>query len=132
MAREGEALAALHPRIVVKLSCTASVIRAVEYFAAKAIGTNCTLVFSVGQALFAAKAGATYMSPFVERLNDISEDGVIGSPHREGLPHLWLQNAGTGRFDPSYAAYYSVSLCEDRCDDMPPPLRRSKGCSDIR
>ena len=76
MVREGKALAALHPRIVVKLPCTAAGIRAVKYFAAKDIRTNCTLVFSVGQALLAAKAGATYVSPFVGRLDDISEDGV--------------------------------------------------------
>ena len=61
MVREGEALAALHPRIVVKLPCTAAGIRAVKYFAAKDIRTNCTLVFSVGQALLAAKAGAEAM-----------------------------------------------------------------------
>ena len=79
--REGEALAALHPRIVVKLPCTAAGIRAVKYFAAKNIRTNCTLVFSVGQALLAAKAGATYVSPFVGRLDDISEDGVALVAH---------------------------------------------------
>lgn len=76
MVREGEALAALHPNIVVKLPCTAAGIRAVKFFAGKKIRTNCTLVFSVGQALLAAKAGATYVSPFVGRLDDISEDGV--------------------------------------------------------
>ncbi len=76
MVREGEALAALHPNIVVKLPCTAEGIRAVKYFADRDIRTNCTLVFSVGQALLAAKAGATYVSPFVGRLDDISEDGV--------------------------------------------------------
>ena len=76
MIREGEALAALHSRIVVKLPCTAEGIRAVKYFSQKGIRTNCTLVFSVGQALLAAKAGATYVSPFVGRLDDISEDGV--------------------------------------------------------
>ena len=65
MVREGEALAALHKNIVVKLPCTADGIR-----------TNCTLVFSVGQALLAAKAGATYVSPFVGRLDDICENGV--------------------------------------------------------
>ena len=63
MVREGEALAALHKNIVVKLPCTADGIRAVKYFAGKNIRTNCTLVFSVGQALLAAKAGATYVSP---------------------------------------------------------------------
>ena len=81
MVREGEALAALHPRIVVKLPCTAAGIRAVKYFAAKDIRTNCTLVFSIGQALLAAKAGATYVSPFVGRLDDISEDGVALVAH---------------------------------------------------
>ena len=76
MVREGEALAALHKNIVVKLPCTADGIRAVKYFAGKNIRTNCTLVFSVGQALLAAKAGATYVSPFVGRLDDICENGV--------------------------------------------------------
>ena len=76
MVREGEHLAGLHPRIVVKLPCTADGIRAVNYFAGKGIRTNCTLVFSIGQALLAAKAGATYVSPFVGRLDDICEDGV--------------------------------------------------------
>lgn len=76
MVHEGEQLAALHPHIVVKLPCTADGIRAVKYFAGRGIRTNCTLVFSVGQALLAAKAGATYVSPFVGRLDDISEDGV--------------------------------------------------------
>lgn len=76
MVREGEALAALDPHIVVKLPCTAEGIRAVRHFAERGIRTNCTLVFSVGQALLAAKAGATYVSPFVGRLDDISEDGV--------------------------------------------------------
>lgn len=81
MIREGEALAAIHPHIVVKLPCTAEGIRAVKWFAAKGIRTNCTLVFSVGQALLAAKAGATYVSPFVGRLDDISEDGVALVAH---------------------------------------------------
>ena len=76
MVREGEALAALHKNIVVKLPCTADGIRAVKYFAGKNIRTNCTLVFSVGQALLAAKAGATYVSPFVGRLDDISQPGI--------------------------------------------------------
>lgn len=76
MVREGEALAALHPNIVVKLPCTAEGIRAVKYFSGKKIRTNCTLVFSQGQALLAAKAGATYVSPFVGRLDDICEDGT--------------------------------------------------------
>jgi len=113
MVREGEALAALHPRIVVKLPCTAAGIRAVKYFAAKNIRTNCTLVFSVGQALLAAKAGATYVSPFVGRLDDISEDGVALVAHI-------VKVYRAGRFDPSYAAYYPVSRCGCRCGDMPP------------
>lgn len=76
MLREGEALAALDPHIVVKVPCTADGIRAITRFTEMDIRTNCTLVFSVGQALLAAKAGATYVSPFVGRLDDISEDGV--------------------------------------------------------
>ena len=77
MIREGQELHDLNPqKIVVKLPCTAAGIRAVKYFSKRGIRTNCTLVFSVGQALLAAKAGATFVSPFVGRLDDISEDGV--------------------------------------------------------
>ena len=68
MIAEGEELAALNEHIVIKLPCTADGIRAVKYFSEKGMKTNCTLVFSVGQALLAAKAGATYVSPFVGRL----------------------------------------------------------------
>jgi transaldolase len=76
MIREGEELAGLHPNIVVKIPCIADGIKAIKYFSGKGIRTNCTLVFSVGQALLAAKAGATYVSPFVGRLDDISSDGI--------------------------------------------------------
>ena len=76
MIAEGETLAALDPHIVVKVPGTADGIRAIKYFSGKGIRTNCTLVFSVGQALLAVKAGATYVSPFVGRLDDISEDGI--------------------------------------------------------
>lgn len=76
MVREGEELAAIDPKITVKLPCTKDGIRAVKYFAQKGIATNCTLVFSVGQALLAAKAGATFVSPFIGRLDDISDDGI--------------------------------------------------------
>lgn len=76
MVQEGEELAALHPNIVVKVPCTEAGIKAVKRLSAKGIRTNCTLVFSVGQALLAAKAGATYISPFVGRLDDISEYGI--------------------------------------------------------
>lgn len=65
MIKEGEELAALHPNIVVKVPCIEAGIKAIKYFTRKGIRTNCTLVFSVGQALLAAKAGATYVSPFV-------------------------------------------------------------------
>ena len=68
MIKEGEELAALHPNIVVKVPCIEAGIKAIKYFTRKGIRTNCTLVFSVGQALLAAKAGATYVSPFVGRL----------------------------------------------------------------
>ena len=76
MIAEGEVLAALHPNIVVKVPCTADGIKAIKHFGTKGIRTNCTLVFSPGQALLAAKAGATYVSPFVGRLDDISSDGI--------------------------------------------------------
>lgn len=74
--KEGEELAALHENIVVKVPCIADGIKAIKYFTRKGIRTNCTLIFSVGQALLAAKAGATYVSPFVGRLDDISSDGI--------------------------------------------------------
>ena len=76
MIREGEMLAELHPRIVVKIPMIKDGIKAIKYFTEKGIKTNCTLVFSAGQALLAAKAGATYVSPFVGRLDDISTDGM--------------------------------------------------------
>lgn len=76
MITEGEALAKLHERIVVKVPMIKDGVKAIKYFTSKGIKTNCTLVFSAGQALLAAKAGATYVSPFVGRLDDISTDGV--------------------------------------------------------
>ena len=74
--KEGEALAALHPQIVVKVPMIRDGVKALRYFSDKGIKTNCTLVFSAGQALLAAKAGATYVSPFIGRLDDISTDGL--------------------------------------------------------
>jgi len=76
MIREGELLAELHDQIVVKLPMIKDGVRAAKYFSDKGIRTNVTLVFSAGQALLAAKAGATYVSPFIGRLDDISTDGL--------------------------------------------------------
>lgn len=76
MVKEGEALAALHPQIVVKVPMIQEGVKAIKYFSDKGIKTNCTLVFSSAQALLAAKAGATYVSPFIGRLDDISTDGL--------------------------------------------------------
>jgi transaldolase len=76
MIKEGEALAELHPNIVVKIPMIKDGIKAIKYFSDKGIKTNCTLVFSPGQAILAAKAGATYLSPFVGRLDDISSNGL--------------------------------------------------------
>lgn len=76
MVKEGELLAALNPKIVVKVPMIQEGIKAIKYFSSKGIKTNCTLVFSAGQALLAAKAGATYVSPFIGRLDDISTDGL--------------------------------------------------------
>src|SRR6218665_1717986 len=74
--KEGEALAKLHKQIVVKVPMIKDGVKAIKYFTEKGIRPNCTLVFSAGQALLAAKAGATYVSPFIGRLDDISRDGL--------------------------------------------------------
>ncbi len=74
--REGEELAELHDQIIVKVPMIKEGIKAIKYFSDNGIKTNCTLVFSAGQALLAAKAGATYVSPFIGRLDDISTDGL--------------------------------------------------------
>ncbi len=76
MVKEGEELVELHDQIVVKVPMIKDGVKALKYFSDKGIRTNCTLVFSVGQALLAAKAGATYVSPFIGRLDDISTDGL--------------------------------------------------------
>ncbi|MFC0344488.1 fructose-6-phosphate aldolase [Epilithonimonas hispanica] len=76
MIAEGEVLAAIHPNIVVKIPMIKDGVKALKYFSNKGIKTNCTLIFSSGQALLAAKAGATYVSPFLGRLDDISTDSL--------------------------------------------------------
>lgn len=76
MVREGEALSDIHEQIVIKLPMIKDGIKACKYFSDKGQKTNVTLVFSAGQALLAAKAGATYVSPFIGRLDDISTDGL--------------------------------------------------------
>ena len=74
--KEGENLSKLHKQIVIKVPMIEEGIKAIRYFSDKGLKTNCTLVFSAGQALLAAKAGATYVSPFIGRLDDISTDGL--------------------------------------------------------
>jgi transaldolase len=74
--KEGEKLAKLHKQIVVKVPMIKDGVKALRYFTEKGIKTNCTLVFTAGQALLAAKAGATYVSPFIGRLDDVGYDGV--------------------------------------------------------
>jgi|TARA_B100001109_G_C18822835_1_gene455422 transaldolase len=74
--KEGEYLASLNKQIVVKVPMISEGIKAIKYFTDNNIKTNCTLVFSSGQAIIAAKAGATYLSPFIGRLDDISSDGL--------------------------------------------------------
>ncbi|MGA1373221.1 MAG: fructose-6-phosphate aldolase [Flavobacteriales bacterium] len=76
MVAEGRLLASLHSNIVVKVPCTRDGIKAIRTFSDEGIRTNCTLIFSAGQALVAAKAGATYVSPFIGRLDDIGSDGL--------------------------------------------------------
>jgi transaldolase len=74
--REGEELAEIDNKIVVKVPMIKDGVKAIKYFSSKGIRTNCTLVFTAGQALLAAKAGASYVSPFVGRLDDIGHDGM--------------------------------------------------------
>lgn len=76
MIREGKELAAINDKIVVKVPMTKDGVKAIKYFSDNGIRTNCTLVFSAGQAILAAKAGATYVSPFIGRLDDISYNGL--------------------------------------------------------
>ncbi len=76
MIGEAEKLASLHPQIVVKIPVISEGIRAIKHLTSMGIRTNCTLVFNTGQALLAAKAGATYVSPFIGRLDDIGENGI--------------------------------------------------------
>ena len=73
---EGKILAAIHPNIVVKVPMIKEGIKAIKWFTDNGIKTNCTLVFSAGQAILAAKAGATYLSPFIGRIDDTNWDGV--------------------------------------------------------
>ncbi|MCS7013708.1 MAG: fructose-6-phosphate aldolase [Chloroherpetonaceae bacterium] len=76
MIAEGEALAAIHENVVVKCPVTIEGIKAIKHFSSVGIKTNATLVFSPNQALLAAKAGATFVSPFIGRLDDVSTDGI--------------------------------------------------------
>ncbi len=76
MIAEGDLLAAIHPNIVVKIPMIKDGIKAIKYFTDKGVKTNCTLIFSAGQAILAAKAGATYISPFIGRIDDSGWDGV--------------------------------------------------------
>ena len=76
MVEEGKKLAAIHPNIVVKIPMIKDGVKAIKWFSDNGIKTNCTLIFSAGQAILAAKAGATYMSPFIGRIDDGGWDGV--------------------------------------------------------
>ena len=76
MIAEGNELAKIDDKIVVKIPMIKDGVKAIKYFSSQGIRTNCTLVFSPGQALLAAKAGASFLSPFIGRLDDISHDGI--------------------------------------------------------
>lgn len=76
MVEEGKALAAIHPNIVVKIPMIKDGVKALKWFSDHGIKTNCTLVFSCGQAILAAKAGANYVSPFIGRIDDSNWDGI--------------------------------------------------------
>ncbi|MGL4293259.1 MAG: fructose-6-phosphate aldolase [Bacteroidales bacterium] len=77
MVREGKELANIHPNIVVKIPCTTEGLKAIRLLHEKRYRTNCTLVFNAGQALLAAKAGASYVSPFIGRIDDIGGYGIV-------------------------------------------------------
>ena len=87
MVAEGKALAAIHPNIVVKVPMIRDGIKAIKWFTDNSIRTNCTLVFSAGQAILAAKAGAAYVSPFIGRIDDSSWDGI---QLIEQLSHIFM------------------------------------------
>ncbi|MBW8050870.1 MAG: fructose-6-phosphate aldolase [Cytophagales bacterium] len=74
--KEGNELSAIDPKIVVKVPMIKDGVKALKYFSEKGIKTNCTLIFSAGQAILAAKAGANYVSPFIGRIDDVSNDGL--------------------------------------------------------
>lgn len=119
MIKEGTELAALHPNIVVKVPCIADGIRAIKYFTDNGIRTNCTLVFSPGQALLAAKAGATYVSPFVGRLDDIASDGIeLVEKISRYVSLLWFPDPGFGCFYSFYSAHYPVYTSRSGCRNL--------------
>ena len=118
MIKEGEELAGLNPHIVVKVPCIEAGIKAIKYFSGKGIRTNCTLVFSPGQALLAAKAGATYVSPFVGRLDDIASDGIELVRKIVEMYDYYDYDAGAGSLHPFYTAYHSVRGSRSRCGNL--------------
>ena len=106
MVKEGEELAELHEQIVVKVPMIKEGIKAIKYFSDHGIRTNCTLVFSAGQALLAAKAGATYVSPFIGRLDDISTDGLsLIAEIRLIYDNYGYENSNSCSFSSSFDAY---------------------------
>ena len=120
MVREGEALAALHDNIVVKVPMIEDGVKALRYFSDKGIRTNCTLVFSAGQALLAAKAGADYVSPFIGRLDDISTDGLQADlPDPRHLRQLHVQDGDPRGFRAPHHARHRVRPDRRRRDDRP-------------
>ena len=119
MIKEGEELAGLNPHIVVKVPCIEAGIKAIKYFSGKGIRTNCTLVFSPGQALLAAKAGATYVSPFVGRLDDIASDGIeLVRKIVEMYDYYDYETQVPGSLHPFYTAYHSVRGSRSRCGNL--------------
>jgi len=115
MIKEGEELAGLNPHIVVKVPCIEAGIKAIKYFSGKGIRTNCTLVFSPGQALLAAKAGATYVSPFVGRLDDIASDGIELVRKIVEMYDYYDYETQVLAF---YTAYHSVRGSRSRCGNL--------------
>jgi transaldolase len=104
---EGKKLAAIHPNIVVKVPMIKEGVKAIKWFTDNGIRTNCTLIFSAGQAILAAKAGATYVSPFIGRIDDSSWDGV---QLIEQIAHIYtLSRVSKRRSLPLLSAAPSIS-----------------------
>ena len=114
--KEGKILAAIHPNIVVKIPMIKDGIKALKYFSDQGVKTNCTLVFSAGQAILAAKAGATYVSPFIGRIDDSNWDGVELIEQISGI--YSMQGFGTEILAASIRSSLHIVRCAEAGADI--------------